>query len=139
MARLVWLVRMGARYTIRVGAHFSGAHQLHGYDGPCARMHGHNWRVEAEVEANALDNIGMGIDFREIRSALQGIIEGLDHRVLNDLPPFVQENPTAENVAAYFFRRLRQDIGARHDPNRVRVLAVTLWETDRSSVRYEAD
>jgi 6-pyruvoyltetrahydropterin/6-carboxytetrahydropterin synthase len=130
---------MAARYTIRVWADFSGAHQLHGYDGPCARMHGHNWKIEAEVEATRLDNIGMGIDFREIRGALAKIIEDLDHQVLNDIPPFTEHNPTAENVAAHFFQRLRDDIGTRHDPQVARISAVTLWETDRSSVRYCED
>ena len=126
---------MAARYTLKILADFASAHTLRNYPGACARMHGHNWKVEVEVTASELDAIGMGIDFRVIKQAARDIAERLDHRYLNDLEPFVQINPTAENIAAYF----HQELSAQLNNDSIRVHAVTLWETERACVRYVED
>ncbi len=123
---------MPATYTMKIVTEFAAAHLLRGYDGPCARLHGHNWKVEVEVRASALDDIGMGIDFKVIKQHTRQLVEQLDHRNLNELPPFDRLNPTAENIAAHLFREL----GKRLNGERTRVSAVTLWETERASVRY---
>lgn len=123
---------MGARYTLRILTDFAAAHTLSGYPGACARMHGHNWKVEVEVEARALDATGMGVDFKVIKTAARDLAGALDHRYLNEIEPFDRLNPTAENLAAWFYRGLAE----RLNDGRVRVLAVTLWETDRACVRY---
>lgn len=123
---------MSARYTLRVATDFAAAHQLRGYPGDCSRLHGHNWRVEAEISARELDDVGMGLDFREIRRALRTVAERLDHRLLNDVEPFDEINPTAENIAAHFY----QALAAALDTASVSVSAVTIWENDHSSVRY---
>jgi 6-pyruvoyltetrahydropterin/6-carboxytetrahydropterin synthase len=102
-------------------------------------MHGHNWWVEAEVETTVLDGVGMGVDFREVKQALRAVTEVLDHRVLNEIPPFTEVNPTAENVAAYFAGHVARDLRERHPGRPIRVRAITLWETDHSAVRYEPD
>ena len=126
---------MAARYTLKIITDFASAHTLRDYPGACARMHGHNWKVEVEVTASELDAIGMGIDFRVIKQAARDIAERLDHRYLNDLEPFVQINPTAENIAAYF----HQELSAQLNNDSIRVHAVTLWETERACVRYVED
>ena len=126
---------MAARYTLKIITDFASAHTLRDYPGACARMHGHNWKVEVEVTASELDAIGMGVDFRVIKQAARDIAERLDHRYLNDLEPFVQINPTAENIAAYFHREL----SAQLNNDSIRVHAVTLWETERACVRYAED
>lgn len=123
---------MAACYTLKVITDFASAHTLRGYPGACARMHGHNWKVEVEVEATGLDELGMGIDFKVIKQAARGVAEGLDHRYLNDIEPFDTINPTAENIAAYFYKELSGQLNG----DRVRVSAVTLWETERACVRY---
>ena len=123
---------MPATYTMRIVTDFSAAHLLRGYDGPCARLHGHNWKVEVEVVATALDDLGMGVDFGIIKRHTREVLDRLDHRNLNEIPPFDQQNPTAENIAAYLYREL----GRHLDDHRVRVTAITLWETERASVRY---
>ncbi len=123
---------MPAIYTMKIVTDFAAAHLLRGYQGPCSRMHGHNWRVEIEVFANALDELGMGMDFKIIKHHTRQIIERLDHRNLNEIPPFDERNPTAENIAAYLY----QELSRRLDNERVQVAAVTLWETERASVRY---
>ena len=126
---------MAARYTLKIITDFASAHTLRDYPGACARMHGHNWKVEVEVTAVELDAIGMGVDFRVIKQAARDIAERLDHRYLNDLAPFVQINPTAENIAAYF----HQELSAQLNNDSIRVHAVTLWETERACVRYVED
>ena len=126
---------MAERYTLKIITDFASAHTLRDYPGACARMHGHNWKVEVEVTASELDAIGMGIDFRVIKQAARDIAERLDHRYLNDLEPFVQINPTAENIAAYF----HQELSAQLNNDSIRVHAVTLWETERACVRYVED
>lgn len=126
---------MAARYNLKIVTDFASAHTLRGYPGACARMHGHNWKVEAEVVATRLDEVGMGVDFRVIKQATRAIAERLDHRYLNELAPFTEMNPTAENIAAYFYKELSEQLNGEH----VRVQAVTLWETERACVRYVED
>ena len=123
---------MAATYTLRVLTEFAAAHNLRGYDGSCSRLHGHNWKLEVEVRSRALDEIGMAIDFREIRRIARGVTDELDHRYLNELAPFTEVNPTAENIAAHCFR----EIAKRLDQPDLEVSAVTVWENDRACVRY---
>ncbi|HGG61063.1 MAG TPA: 6-carboxytetrahydropterin synthase QueD [Gammaproteobacteria bacterium] len=126
---------MPAKYTLTILTDFASAHTLRDYPGACSRMHGHNWKVEAEVEASQLDETGMAIDFRKIKEAAREIAGRLDHRYLNEIEPFTTLNPTAENIAAWFY----QELAAALDSGAVRVSAVTLWETDRAKVRYTRD
>ena len=124
---------MTALYTLRILTDFASAHTLGNYPGACARMHGHNWKVEVEVTTRDLDEIGMGVDFKVIKEAAREVAGRLDHRYLNDLEPFTRTNPTAENIAAFFYHEL----SATLNNQRTRVHAVTLWETERACVRYE--
>jgi len=126
---------VAARYTLKILADFASAHTLRDYPGACARMHGHNWKVEVEVVAAQLDEAGMGVDFKVIKQATRDIAARLDHRYLNDLEPFSRINPTAENIAAYF----HQELSAQLNSPGIRVHAVTLWETERACVRYVED
>lgn len=123
---------MAGIYTLKVLTEFASAHTLREYPGACARMHGHNWKLEVEVKARALDNIGMGVDFKVIKTAARDIGDRLDHRYLNEVEPFTEINPTAENIAAYFYRELVTAL----NNDRIQVSSVTLWETDRACVRY---
>jgi 6-pyruvoyltetrahydropterin/6-carboxytetrahydropterin synthase len=123
---------MAGKYTIKVVSQFSAAHMLIGYDGPCARLHGHNWQVEAEVVATQLNNAGIAIDFKIIKQALKKVLEQVDHQFLNEIPPFTEINPTAENVAAWVY----QEIGPLLNSETVKVSAINLWETDNARVRY---
>jgi 6-pyruvoyltetrahydropterin/6-carboxytetrahydropterin synthase len=123
---------MASKYTLKVVTDFAAAHALRGYPGECSRLHGHNWKVEVEVIAIALDEVGMGIDFKAIKATAKEALSRLDHRHLNEIKPFDVINPTAENLAAYLYRQLS---GSLNGP-RTRVGAVTLWETERACVRY---
>ena len=123
---------MLGRYTLKVVTDFAAAHWLRDYPGNCSRLHGHNWKVEVEVEARTLDEVGMGLDFKLIKREARAVTDELDHRCLNDIPPFDEINPTAENIAAHLYRALAQ----RLNDGRVRLAAITLWETERACVRY---
>ena len=120
------------RYTLKVVTDFAAAHRLNGYPGDCSRLHGHNWKLEVEVTATALDTIGMGVDFKVIKSAARSVTDKLDHYDLNSLAMFETINPTAENIAAYVYRELTKILNTETRW----VNAVTLWETDRACVRY---
>jgi 6-pyruvoyltetrahydropterin/6-carboxytetrahydropterin synthase len=123
---------MKPRYTLKVVTDFAAAHSLRDYAGECRRLHGHNWKVEVEVVAAALDRLGMAIDFKDVKAAARAAAGELDHRYLNEIPPFDQVNPTAENIAAHLFERIAETL----DNERVQVSAVTVWETERACIRY---
>lgn len=123
---------MASSYLLKIVTDFASAHTLRDYPGACSRMHGHNWKVEVEVDAASLDKVGMGIDFKEIKKCTKQVTAELDHRYINEIKPFDEINPTAENIAAYLYR----GIGELINNDRVRVTAITLWETDRACVRY---
>ena len=90
-------------YTLTTFVEFSSAHILNGHEGPCKRMHGHNWKVEVEVSGDKLDNIGMVMDFKKIRNMTNEVVDKLDHRFLNDLDAFKKVNQTAENIACLLY------------------------------------
>jgi len=126
---------MSARYQLKVITEFASAHTLRDYPGACSRMHGHNWKVELEAIATALDEVGMGIDFKKMKNVAREVGDRLDHRYLNELEPFTDINPTAENIAAYLYR----EISAQLNTDTIKVSAVTLWETERACVRYSEE
>jgi 6-pyruvoyltetrahydropterin/6-carboxytetrahydropterin synthase len=126
---------MSATYTLKILADFASAHTLRDYPGDCSRMHGHNWKLEVEVTATALNEYGMGMDFKTIKTATRELAKTLDHRYLNDIPPFDEINPTAENIAQFFYKNL----SATLNNDIAKISGVTLWETERACVRYSED
>lgn len=123
---------MTSRYTMKILLDFAAAHLLRNYEGVCNRLHGHNWKVEVQVTATQLDDVGMGMDFKVIKDATRELIGKLDHRNLNDIPPFDKINPTAENISAYLYKELSNTLNA----DDIKISSVTLWETDRACVIY---
>ncbi|MEW6369167.1 MAG: 6-carboxytetrahydropterin synthase QueD [Acidobacteriota bacterium] len=119
-------------YVICKEVTFAAAHMIRGYDGKCARIHGHNWRVRLEVACEKLNEIGTGVDFGDLKRILQDIVGKLDHRDLGELNAFAHSNPTAENVARHIF----EEASRRLDGEGRRVQRVQLWENDTSSVIY---
>ena len=126
---------MPAQYTLKVILDFASAHSLRDYPGHCSRVHGHNWKLETEVTATKLDDVGMALDFKTVKQAAREVADRLDHYYLNEIPPFDEINPTAENIAAYFYQELSKIL----NNDRIRVSATTIWETERACVRYSED
>lgn len=118
-------------YQVSISTEFSAAHIVHGYDGDCSRPHGHNWVVEVEVQTPELDPIGMAIDFRKLKKYTRDLVAILDHQMINEIPPFQTLNPTAENLASWFYQELKKQLA-----HPLRLQAVTIWETRDARVRY---
>ena len=119
-------------FEINVKTHFSAAHHLKGYAGDCVRIHGHNWIVEAFVKCRELNDIGIGIDFKQIKEAVKQVIRGLDHFNLNELPAFQEVNPSSENIA----RLLYHELGGKLNSDSVRVSRVKVCETPGTGAAY---
>ncbi len=115
-------------YSVGVSAEFSAAHFLAGYRGSCESVHGHNYRVEATVESSSLDRAGLSLDFRRLREALEEVLSGLDHRLLNDLPDFKACNPSSENIA----RHVAEELAGRLPDGDGHLAEVKVWETGSS-------
>ena len=120
-------------FEVSVEQTFAAGHALRNYRGKCENVHGHNYRVRITVQGEQLDSIGLLVDFVEVKRLMSGVIEYLDHRFINDLPPFDVLNPSAENIAKYFHDRVSE--GMQNDAP-VRISEVRVWETDTSSAVY---
>jgi 6-pyruvoyltetrahydropterin/6-carboxytetrahydropterin synthase len=115
---------------------FSSAHALRGYQGKCENTHGHNYKVEVYVRGQELNSIGLLIDFKDLKAATKKVVDYLDHKNINDLPPFDKElNPSAEELAGYFLH----EVGRQINNNRVQVYQVRVWETDTCAATYSID
>jgi 6-pyruvoyltetrahydropterin/6-carboxytetrahydropterin synthase len=123
---------MAGVYEVYVKTHFSAAHALVGYDGNCARMHGHNWIVEVYVQCKKLNEIGIGLDFRDIKAAVKKVLSDLDHYNLNELPTFKRINPTSENIAQFLYA----EIGKMLNSEYVRISKVKVCETPGAGAYY---
>jgi len=119
-------------FVLKIVTDFASAHSLRDYPGDCARLHGHNWQVEVSVCSQVLDDSGIAIDFREIKKNTKLVVKRLDHQYLNEIKPFDVLNPTAENIAKYFFDEIALLITNKD----VKVKEVMIWETPRSAVTY---
>lgn len=119
-------------YELKIEDHFAAAHNLRGYKGACEALHGHNWKVEVLVRADKLDDIGLAIDFKELKDALCWVLDQLDHKYLNDLPEFSIENPSSENIARHIFGKLAERLAGTN----VKVHKVTAWESEKACASY---
>jgi 6-pyruvoyltetrahydropterin/6-carboxytetrahydropterin synthase len=119
-------------FEINVKTRFSAAHSLRGYQGDCAGIHGHNWTVEVFVRCRELDEIGIGIDFRDVKQAVGDVLVGLDHFNLNEHPAFKEINPTSENIARFLYNELNKKLNS----DKVKVSRVMVSETPNTGASY---
>jgi 6-pyruvoyltetrahydropterin/6-carboxytetrahydropterin synthase len=122
-------------FEVTVEDTFAAGHYLRNYKGKCENPHGHNYRVRITLAGKELDKAGLLLDFKDLREVMKYVIDRLDHQMINDLEPFTNLNPSAENLARYFYEqtngKLRDDTAGR-----VRVKDVTIWETDETTATY---
>ncbi|MEJ2544555.1 MAG: 6-carboxytetrahydropterin synthase QueD [Calditrichaceae bacterium] len=118
-------------YKLSALINFSSAHYLNAYKGDCARLHGHNWKVLVEVSSIKLDETGMAMDFKDLNDIAWKVIGKFDHQVINEVEPFNKINPTAENMARYFYRDIKHSL-----PINIKMEKIGLWETDNYLVEY---
>ncbi|MGB7027085.1 MAG: 6-carboxytetrahydropterin synthase QueD [Candidatus Acidiferrum sp.] len=121
-------------FQVSVEETFSAGHALRGYKGKCENVHGHNYRVRVTLEGPQLDSIGLLVDFTRLKAIIREIMGRLDHQFVNDLEPFKTVNPSAENIAKYFYEEVTR--GLTDLPAGARVTDVVLWETDTSRAQY---
>ncbi len=122
-------------FEVSVEDSFAAGHALRGYRGKCENPHGHNYKVRITLAGESLDQLGLLYDFKDLKTVMNEIIERLDHQFLNDIEPFRRLNPSAENMARYFYQEMNQRLQASTD-GRVRVIRVKLWETDTTTATY---
>ncbi len=123
---------MASVYEVYIQTHFSAAHSLKGYSGDCARTHGHNWIIDVYVRCKELDDIGIGVDFRDIKQSVKEVLKGLDHFNLNELPAFEEVNPTSENIAKFLY----QELGKKLNSDIVRISKIKASETPGAGALY---
>lgn len=137
-------------YYLRTEASFDAVHFLKGYDGKCANIHGHRWRIVAEIQGEKLqedeETKGMVIDFTDLKKDLKELCNSFDHiliyeentlmdKTVNALSEEgfalreVEFRPTAENLAKYFFDKIKEK---GYDIHRVEV-----YETPNNCAIYE--
>jgi 6-pyruvoyltetrahydropterin/6-carboxytetrahydropterin synthase len=119
-------------FEVYTKTHFSAAHKLCGYQGDCARTHGHNWMVEVYVECRELNEIGIGIDFRDIKESVKQVLSQLDHFDLNELEAFRETNPSSENIARFLY----QELSAKLNSGTIKVSKVKVSETPGAGAFY---
>jgi 6-pyruvoyltetrahydropterin/6-carboxytetrahydropterin synthase len=127
---------MPGQFEVMIERNFSSAHQLRGYKGKCENLHGHNYKIEIYARGRELNNIGLLVDFVELKEAADDLVTYLDHKNLNELEPFVTEqNPSAENLARFILGRL----AVRLDDDRVKIYKVRCFETPTSVATYQVE
>ena len=123
-----------ANFTVRVEARFESAHYLREYRGISEPLHGHSYKVEADLAARGggIDGDAIAVDFVSAKRKLEALAKTLDYGCINDIPPFTTINPSAENIAEWFASELQNAVS---DEDAV-VVAVTIWEGPVNSVTY---
>jgi len=119
-------------YEVTVKTGFAAAHQLRLYDGKYENLHGHNWTAQVTVEADELDPIGVGIDFVKLKAMVEKNLSELDYHNINDVPPFDEQNPSAENIARWLFLKLKVEVNT----NLTRVKRVEIFEMEGCGASY---
>jgi 6-pyruvoyltetrahydropterin/6-carboxytetrahydropterin synthase len=121
-------------FQVSVDETFSSGHALRGYKGKCENVHGHNYKVRVTLEGPQLDSTGLLYDFTHLKRVIREIVGGVDHKFLNDMAPFDVINPSAENLAKYFYDETARQMNAM--PDGARITSITIWETDTTSATY---
>jgi 6-pyruvoyltetrahydropterin/6-carboxytetrahydropterin synthase len=129
-------------WLIVVSKKFDAAHRLVGYPGACANVHGHTWKVEVAVKVDRLDDLGMGVDFKLLKTALESVLREFDHAILmkkgdamfEKMPTRIMEfsqNPTAEVIAMEVYKRMKE--------KNWEVEWVKVWESENAYVEYREE
>jgi len=121
-------------YEVSVDESFAAAHNLRNYKGKCEDLHGHNYKVRVVLAGKELDATGLLYDFVHLKQVIRGVISSLDHKYLNELPPFDRLNPSAENIARHIYDETSKQL--RKEPNGAAVASITVWESDITAATY---
>jgi 6-pyruvoyltetrahydropterin/6-carboxytetrahydropterin synthase len=122
-------------YEVTVEDSFAAGHYLRDYKGKCENPHGHNYKVRVTLIGASLDKAGLLLDFKDLKEVMKHVTDRLDHQMLNEIEPFIVLNPSAENLAKYFYDQTNGRLKSLTS-GRVAVKDVTIWETDTTTARY---
>ena len=125
-------------YEVTVEDSFAAGHYLRNYKGKCENPHGHNYKIRVTLAGAELDKAGLLLDFKDLKDVMKSTIERLDHQMINDIEPFTLVNPSAENLAKYFYDETNIRL-SKTTNGRVRVKDVTVFETDITTARYSEE
>lgn len=121
-------------YEVSVDETFAAAHNLRNYRGKCENLHGHNYKVRVTLAGREVDSVGLLYDFVHLKQVIQSVIRSLDHKYLNETPPFDVLNPSAENIARYIYDQTSQQL--RETPNGAAVASITVWESETTAATF---
>jgi 6-pyruvoyltetrahydropterin/6-carboxytetrahydropterin synthase len=119
-------------YELKVVTKFAAAHQLTMVGSKCENLHGHNWKIEVCVSGENTDGTGVLLDFGVIKKHVRDIMFMLDHKYLNEIEYFQQNQPSSENIAFFVATELQKRI----DNHTAQVSRVTAWESDDACATY---
>ena len=122
-------------FEVTVEDTFAAGHYLRNYKGKCENPHGHNYKIRVTLAGAELDKAGLLLDFKDLREVMRHVIERLDHQMINEIEPFTVINPSAENLAKYFYDESNTRLQSV-TKGRVRVKDVTVFETDTTTAKY---
>jgi len=122
-------------FELTVEREFASGHYLRNYKGKCENPHGHNYKVRVTLVGRELDQAGLLLDFTLLKQVMRPVIDRLDHAMLNEIEPFIELNPSAENIARFFYDETSRQV-AEMTGGRVRVKDCTIWETDSTTATY---
>jgi len=122
-------------YEVRVEAGFAAGHYLRNYRGKRENPHGQNYKVQVTLRGTELDAAGLLLDFKLLKQVMRPVIDRLDHQMMNDIEPFTTLNPSAENLARYFFDQTNAQLDEM-TAGRVHVKDCTIFETDTTTATY---
>jgi len=122
-------------YEVTVERGFSSGHYLRNYKGKCENPHGHNYKVRITLRGQKLDHAGLLLDFKDLKQVMRPVIERIDHQMLNEIEPFTEINPSAENLARFFYDETNKQLDEMTG-GRVQVKDCTIYETDTTTATY---
>lgn len=122
-------------YLVEIRRSFSAAHQLRGYNGDCKNLHGHNYGIVAAIACDKLNEIGIALDFKQLKAAVDEVINQYDHKNLSELADFAEINPTSEVLARTIYGKLSALLNA---PG-IKVKSIRVEESDSSALTYFED
>jgi 6-pyruvoyltetrahydropterin/6-carboxytetrahydropterin synthase len=122
-------------FEVTVEDTFAAGHYLRNYKGKCENPHGHNYKVRVTLAGRELDKAGLLLDFKDLREVMRHVTDRLDHQMINDLEPFKVLNPSAENLAKYFYDESNSRLQTVTN-GRVHIRSVTVYETDTTTATY---
>jgi len=119
-------------YDVTIKRTFSAAHVLKNIGGQCESLHGHNFVVEVTVTGSQLNQEGVLVDFRVLKTWTDQVLSALDHKYMNDIEYFKDINPSSEQIAKYIFDRIDEQVATFN----LAVAGVTVWESESAKASY---